>query len=122
MIKADFYYYYCSEWFGTLDNGKFSELLPKALRYVDYYTQHRIEEATPPIKNAVCAVVEVLHEYDTLKSNLPVGIKNESIDGVSVSYSTMTPSNFQKDMEKAVYTVIKKELSGTNLLFRGVIK
>ena len=61
------------------------------------------------IRNAICDVAEHIH-----KENKRGGLKSESIDGYSVTYSD------SKSFSASVNAIIRKHLGNTGLLFRGV--
>ena len=118
-LYAD-YTYYTSDFCGdNMDEYEFEKLSVKAQRLVDYYTQNRITDVTVNVKNAVCAVIEILHKYNTVAEAVPVGVKSEKIDDVDVTYESVNNYTSQKQVDKLVYTAIYRALSGTGLLYRG---
>ncbi len=102
------FFYYRENFVGNmLSEDEFSKFLPKAVSYVKYYVGPKFAECDE-IKNAVCAVCEVLYKYGERD-----GIKSEANDGISQSYS-------ESDISKKADEVIKIYLSSTNLLYRGM--
>lgn len=112
------YNYYISSWGGNIIPApEFPALAAKAERYLRYVIGSELEYITA-IKNAVCAAAEAL--YDCQQNIAPQkGIKSQSADGVSVTYSTLSPTSLQKMEETMMYRAIQKELCGTGLLYKG---
>lgn len=120
MLYAD-YEYYVSYWAGTAipSPEEYIEYANKAQRYLDYVTQHRITDITTQVKNAVCSAAEELYKAMEATANIPSGIKSESNDGVSVTYTDTIPNTQIRQRKQAMYQAIEQELSGTGLLYRG---
>lgn len=115
------YDYYVSSWAGTAipSPEAYTEYANKAQRYLDYVTQHRITDITTQVKNAVCSAAEELYKATQAVANTPGGVKSESNDGVSVTYTDTSPNTQIKQRKQAMYQAIEQELSGTGLLYRG---
>ena len=64
---------------------------------------------TDAVSDSICAVAELLY-----KSSKRDGLKAESIDGYSVTYSE------SKTLSADINALIRKYLGNTGLLFRGV--
>lgn len=120
MLYAD-YEYYMSYWGGTAipSPEEYIEYANKAQRYLDYVTQHRIIDITTQVKNALCYATEELYKVIQAVANIPSGVKSESNDGVSVTYTDTSPNAQIKQRKQAMYNAIEQELSGTGLLYRG---
>lgn len=115
------YDYYTESFAGTeLSAEDFNIQARKAERFIDYVTQHRITEVTEAVKNAVCAAAEALYEVNQQLTDIPNGIKSENTDGYSVTYSDFDVSKVREEENDAMLDAITRELSGTNLLYRGV--
>ena len=83
MPYADYTYY--TEAFGgtRLSQQEFDSCCEKAQSYIDYITLGRASSAlSSAVKNAVCAAAE-----EICKGDFAFGIKSESTDGYSVTYS-----------------------------------
>ena len=74
----------------------------------------RLSEASPlpQTKMLVCEMAETLFVAGTRQ-----GIVSENNDGYSVTYKNEENSSLQKEL----YDIAKRYLSGTNLLYRGVL-
>ncbi len=120
IMWADFNYYVDS-WAGNLIPAReFDNYAIKAQRLVNYITQGRAEEnVTDKVKNAVCAGAEAAYEYRESVKNVPQGIKSESTDGHSVTYADLNYASKCEQEDKAIYNAVIRELSGTDLLYRG---
>lgn len=114
--------YYEGIWSGRLiPAGAFDEYSLKAQRFVNYITQGRAaENITDSVKNAVCAGAEASYAFQKSVANVPHGIKSESTDGHSVTYADLNYLTVQEQEKVAMYHAIVQELSGTDLLYRGV--
>ena len=116
------YNYYKNSWAGRLIPAQeYDQFALKAQRFIDYVTQHRIgENITNQVKNAVCSAAEAAYEVRQAFNNIPQGVKSESTDGHSVSYTDTDIGIANSKERTAMYNALKQELSGTGLLFRGV--
>ncbi|MBE7038379.1 MAG: hypothetical protein E7404_05720 [Ruminococcaceae bacterium] len=102
------FFYYKENFFGNmLSEYDFLSFCKKAEAYVKYYVGPKFCECDE-IKNAICAVCEVLFKYEERD-----GVVSEANDGISKSFSPM-------DISKKSDEVIKIYLSQTNLLYRGM--
>lgn len=120
MTYAD-YEYYKNSFSGTLiPEEEFSPLANKVSRYLDYVTMYRISKVTDRVKNAVCAGVEALYEFQQTYKNIPKGIKSENTDGYSVTYSEFDMDKLKRQENAVMYNAFVQELSGTGLLYQGV--
>lgn len=117
---ADFDYY-TNSYAGTLIPAQeFDALSVKAQKIVNYMTFNRAEsDITDKVKTAVCAAAEAAYEVKQSYSNIEQGIKSESTDGHSVTYADVDYNTISVNIEKAMSRAIKRELSGTGLLYRG---
>lgn len=120
MKYAD-YGYYLGDYHGRpVSIEDFFHYAAKAERMLDYVTSGRVDTVTEKVKNAVCAAIEAVHEFNVSLSKIPDGVKSESNDGASVTYQDNSYSNVRKQEDKLMYNAIRRELAGTGLLYRGV--
>lgn len=119
-LYAD-YDYYISSWSGNEipAQEEFLKYAPIAQRYINYITSNRINEITTAVKNALCHATEELYKAIKSTENIPSGIKSESNDSVSVTYSEMSMNEIVKQRKRCMYIAIEEELSGTGLLYKG---
>lgn len=102
------FFYYKENFFGSmLSECDFLSFIKKAEAYVKYYVGPKFFECDE-IKNAICAVCEVLCKYEERD-----GVTGEVNDGISKTFS---PTDISKKSDE----VIKIYLSSTNLLYRGM--
>ena len=113
---ADYQYY--TDIFGgaAIPEAQFDSCAIRASRQIDLITMGRITESSwadsPEVKNAVCAVSEVVHSNDVRQAK--VGFASSVTTGrVSVSYQTAEP------LEAQIYGAVKAYLFPTGLLYRG---
>ena len=97
------------------DYNSFAAQLTEAEAYVDHITGGRTAEANDAVKNAICAVAEVI--YKQAKDDAPT-VSSESVGNHSKSYTQKTVSTAEREAEKA--RKAKLYLSGTGLLYRGL--
>lgn len=93
----------------------FNRLTVEAQRYVDRMTFRRVKEPTEDVKNAVCAIIELMHSEESGDAS---PVLNEKIDQYSVTYavSSRTYANFQQKLQNALML----HLGDSGLLYRGV--
>ena len=97
------------------DYISFAAQLTEAEAFVDRITGGRIVEATDAVKNAICAVAEVI--YKQAQDDAPK-VSSESVGNHSKSYNTKTISTAEREAEKA--RKARLYLSGAGLLYRGL--
>lgn len=119
-LYAD-YNYYVSSWVGSKipTQEEFIKYAVTAQRYLNYVTSNQIKEVTSAVKNALCSATEELYKSTKATEDIPVGIKSESNDGVSITYSESNAGEYVKYRKRCMYTAIEEELSETGLLYRG---
>ena len=107
------YDYYRDSYGGKLDEDIFNSHLMSACSYVDMYTFGRVSADDVPVsvKNTVCFIVEFINSNPDTRV-----ISDESVGSQSVSYD----SNFNRSYEDRIYGIVRRYLSNTNLLYRGV--
>lgn len=108
------YAYYTAHFEGKLiPENEFHSLARENSRLLDQYTLGKITEVTDLIKNTVCELCE--EEYFSIHDQQ---ITSESVGsgGVSVSYSSVKTA----DVEISKDRIIRRNLSGTGLLYRGI--
>ena len=115
MPYADFYYY-LSEFGGTMAADDFHRLSRQASAYLDHVTFDRIKSVTDEsvkakVKDACCAVADVY-----LLNEQGGGIASETNDGISVTYVNGTGS---KTDEQRLYQTALIYLGHTGLMYRG---
>ena len=119
MQYADYNWYIFQFWGTKLNENEFNHYALKASAKVDHYTFGRAAKATDTdtvyrIKNAVCAVAEKIAQYEA--ERLVEGVKSESNDGYSVTYS----DDVYDTTEHTIYATIYDWLAPTGLMYRGV--
>ena len=114
--------YVTHEWYsntfkGTTipDAGAFDGVIIEAEAYINNITRGQISKATDEIKNAICAVAEVI--YNQAHDSAPV-ISGESVGNHSKSYTTKTVTTAEREAEKA--RKARLYLSRTGLLYGGL--
>lgn len=102
--------YYTDEYLGrTITSpNEFFGICIRAEAYIDRLTDGHITEVTDDIKNAVCAVCDVIYRADRQR-----GIKSESVDGYSITLDDSYNS------ERTLYETARLFLP-SYLLYRGV--
>lgn len=117
MICAD-YIYYVDEFHGRRipDQTAFDALSTEASAYLDAYLIGRRVSVSDPIRNAYCAVCDVLYEQQQAKREKVVA--SESVGNHSVSFHVAQKTDHDWDLEKA--KVIRLYLRPTGLLFGGL--
>ena len=102
--------YYTEEYLGRTisSENEFFSICIRAEAYIDRLTDGHITEVTDDIKNAVCAVCDVIHRADRER-----GIKSESVDGYSITLDHSQTS------ERTLYETARLFLP-SYLLYRGV--
>lgn len=120
------YQYYVEEYDGTVPEEEFTKMNRQAQAYVDFQTKHRIQELTDkisnPVKHAVCAAIDVYHEYwKKAFANEGRQVKSENTDGYSVSYATEMKDGetLEEVRDRKLYAAIRIHLLHTGLLYRG---
>lgn len=129
------YTYYTENYYGNvIEESNFNRLCERASERIDYYTSNRInflemDEATiDKVKKATCCLAELLNDVEIAntferenggKSVVSVSSGSESIhygsgEKSSTSYST------KAELNQSAYDCIKRYLSGTGLLYRGI--
>ena len=99
--------YYKNTYLGVLSEADFSRYLVKAEAFLNAATHKRVKEADTLVCFCLCELCDVFAENAEGKN-----ISSESLDGYSVSY---TDDNFP------AWEVLKTYLSGTGLLYGGVL-
>ena len=113
---------------GTLDETPFNILELEAQKRIDKYTFGRLKDLDEQINEVkVCAfrLINYLASYNEISSNERGSISSESIDGYSVSYSSLSESVLKANVEQ-IKTIVKDTLAecklddGTPYLYCGV--
>ena len=113
--------YYRIDYLGRkIPEESFEDFSVQAQRFVDHVTGGKIgDNVTDKVRNAVCAAAEALYECSSKYATLNPGIKSENTDGYSVTYQDHSVSDISVQQDKAMYKAVRRELSGTGLLYRG---
>lgn len=114
--------YVTYNWYTETFKGKvipneaaFDGAITEAEAYINHITRGRITEATEEVKNAICAVAEVIHNQ---AQDGALEVSSESVGNHSKSYSRKTVSTAEREAEKARKATLY--LSRTGLLYRGL--
>lgn len=113
---VDFSYYQNTYHGNVLKATDFENAELEAEAFVNAVTFGRIRklpEIPECVKNAVCAVAEIIHRRNEKQNNT---VSSESNDGYSVSYVTATND---EDYRKELLSKVKMWLSGTGLMYKG---
>lgn len=125
MAYADFEYY-ATKFYGTaIDEDAFPALAGRASAYVDYVTMNRARNVTgdamTAVKNAVCALCEVMQDGERLNSvafNAERLVASESVGDWSKSYGTKAVSAADMQLLEAR----KREIAAMYLAPYGLLK
>lgn len=114
---------------GTLDEAAFLNYESTAEGTVNKYTYSRLlNDTTVPdaVKRVVFNLIGVSEQQQQITSTNGGAIASQSNDGVSVSYSSMTPENIYQNLESQKQNIIMdglfgvKNSKGHKLLFKGM--
>ena len=109
--------YYRTSFMGTeiKDDVTFERARIEAEAYIDQITRGNITEVTDAVKNATCAVAEIIckqaHDEEAT-------VSSESVGNHSRSYTKATKTTAEREAEK--YRKAALYLSRTGLLYRGL--
>lgn len=122
MIYAD-YAYYTNSYNGTvIPKDAFAALARRASLFIDRITYNRLNGwiVTDAVKNATCAVAEVLQRYESAESQAVAAatLKSESVGGWSGTYQESDAIN--ASIESAMENAAKPYLLYTGLMDRGI--
>lgn len=88
------YEYYTQIYHGSkISEQSWAEVSKEASAYIDLLTYQRLKQGwqvTESVKNAVCAVSEVLYSYSKSNAQCEIGIASESVSGRSINYVNAT--------------------------------
>lgn len=130
-MYADYEYY--QEKFGCLnpyeiDEQKYNAFGIRATAYIDNMTMNRLkklEEMPEYVKNAYCAVIDVLVIAQNAKEHIASGegdIASEKTgeESVSYSYARLSKQAYSAvSLESQLKNAVCQYLAGTGLLYRG---
>lgn len=124
------YAYYTDEYAGDeLTETEFTKYAKKASVIIDNVTFQRIqsmaeEEIPSAVREAVCAVAELLRRFDAEKATDAQGrvIASENNDGFAVSFRDTGTPEARSARNAEVFDTIRTYLAATGLMFRGVGK
>lgn len=119
MIHAD-YIFYVEKYGGTVipDEDSFKQPVSEAEMYLKQVVRKEPDENdVEVVKMCLCKLSDLLYR-DEMRINVETGrvIHSENTDGYSVTYESEMP------LEKRIYGIIRRYLSGTGLLYAGVRK
>lgn len=110
MIYADFEYYRNVYLGSAIDKDAFPALARQASLFIDQLTFNRLNQGwqvTDAVKMAACAVADSAKEYEIARqaAAATAGIKNENVDGYSVSYqdTATIKASLDQAMSDAAY-------------------
>lgn len=116
MAYATFEYYQSGfKGSAITDGAAFESAMVEAEAYINQITMGRITEASEAVKNACCAVAEVICKQS---HDDEATISSESVGNHSRSYTTTKKTEEQREAEK--YRKATLYLSRTGLLYRGL--
>lgn len=126
MVRYVDYTYYEGVFLGeTIPEESFGRIVREASAYIREITYDRIPADSVPdgVKDAVCAVCEVLYQEEQRiqKSGGTQEVKSMSTDGESVSYAVESGSGTIREevMWEKKYAAARPYLIPTGLLYRG---
>lgn len=107
------YAYYRDVYGGKMSEASYAHMALKADTAIDYQTQGRAAECQEMAENIkMCACVLADAYFYTTRA--PLGVKSESNDGGSVTYSDPT------EIKTGILSILREYLSfPVNLLYRG---
>lgn len=117
------YYFDAGHWVG-IDDDNFDRIEKKASAFVREATFDRINEEnlSNDVKDAVCAVCEVLWQDEMLRKQYGGReVKSENNDGFSVTFVTEEAAGrtHEETLRKKMYTAARPYLLHTGLLYLG---
>lgn len=109
--------YYRDSFGGTIikDAETFASVSTEANAYIDLITRGKVEEVTDAVKNATCAVAEVICKQ---AQDEEATVASESVGNHSKSYTVSKKSDAEREREK--FRKAALYLSMTGLLYRGL--
>jgi len=111
------YAYYTGTFHGSaISEADFPGYALKASRYIRAVTHDRATADNTDVKDATCAVTELIQQIEKEKSG---GVKtSESVDIWSASY--FQPDSMKQDENTRLMNIIDPYFYGTGLLYAGV--
>lgn len=130
------YEFYTTKYFGELvSDTEYPKYELKARDELNYYTRMRIpfvnEDKMNKVKMCECKLIDLLYNYDQEVKKIKE-YEDKSIQGVvasetvgkqSVSYQKATLRDIkvvEKERDEMISKIIRKDLSMTGLLYRGI--
>lgn len=132
------YEFYKNEYFGELvDDTEFPKYESRTRNELDYYTCDRIlhvkrEDVMNKVKMCQCKLIDLFKNYDqeikkiqeyeekTIKGSV---VSSETVGKHSVSFQKATLKDVKavkEELEQEISMIIRRDLSITGLLYRGV--
>lgn len=119
MIQVD-YSFYEESYAGRIipDEQAFKQPIMKANIYLDQCLHRKPEEKEEQlVKLCLCEVSDLIYQEESQRQEHGGRkLQSENTDGYSISYA----SGEEESLDKRIYTVIRKYLSRTGLLYLGV--
>lgn len=109
------YGFYSQEYSGELSEGTFDSSLRTACAYVRDFIWPNDPDDSSEFLRAVCAAIDVDAAYGA-SGGIGEGTTDFSIGSFSASISQESGGTYEQEMHAA----IKRELSGSGLLYRGL--
>ena len=124
MIRVN-YEFYAHEYCGTIipDKNALKRPIIKANSHLNQYMHQKTDESNLEIvKLCLCEVAELIYQDDVMRQEHGgKSIRSENTDGYSVTYaSSGDGEDGISQTDREVYSVIRRYLSGTGLLYLGV--
>lgn len=123
---VDFMYYSTVFLGQELTEENFPYFSRQAERYLQFVTAGRYkdvcEDQQEVVKDCICELAELEQKQKNLESKIENGqvISSESVGSYSASYVTPKSAEENEDIQNQRYSVVKKYLAFTGLLYRGV--
>lgn len=119
------YQFYLTEYEGELiPEPAWKQTMIKAESYLDSIMYVEPDEKTlPKVQFCLCEVAELLYQNEqNKKKSGGRDVLSENTDGYSVTYATEAEAGKINinSLDKKVYTIIRRHLDFTNLLYAGV--
>lgn len=118
------YPFYADVYGGLIPQLEFNKLKILATSLVDYYTFNRISDVNEKIKYCMCELIDELARQEKINTQGTGLIKSESVSKYSVTYQMPNEglsSEKLRTPDEKIYFIIKKWLSGSGLMYRGLM-
>ena len=124
MILVD-YEFYAETYCGTIipDEKDLRQPIIKAISHLNQYMHQEPDETNlEMVKLCLCEVAELIYQDDAMRmEHGGKSIQSENTDGYSVTYASPEDgADGISQTDREIYSVIRRYLSGTGLLYLGV--